>query len=134
MIESVGDLITFCLRASGISGIGQTPSAEDANTGLQLLRMMLAQWQRKRWLVPSLIDMAVTSTGAQSYTIGPVRPTKLHAAFVRLSPNSDNPVDLPLGVVESREDYSAIGLKSLAMLGAKTPRATPANTPISTWT
>ena len=43
MISSVGDLITFSLRASGLNGIGQTPSAEDANTGLDLLRMLVTQ-------------------------------------------------------------------------------------------
>jgi len=118
MISSVGDLITFSLRASGINGIGQTPSAEDANTGLELLAMLVAQWQRKRWLVPSLTDMAITSTGAQSYTIGPVRPTKLHAAYARLLPAGLNPVDIGLGIVTSREDYSGIALKSLSTFPA----------------
>jgi hypothetical protein len=114
MIQTTGDLIAFCLRSSGINGVGQTPSAEDANTGLDLLRMLIAQWQRKRWLVPSLADMAVTSTGAQSYTIGPVRPALLHAAYARLLPAGPNPLDVPLGIIESREDYSQITLKSLS--------------------
>lgn len=114
MIETAGDLIAFTLRASGICGVGQTPSSEDANTGLQLLRMMLAQWQRKRWLVPSLIDLPITSTGAASYSIGPVRPTKLHAAFARMNAGGLNPIDYGLGIIEAREDYSAIGLKSLS--------------------
>jgi len=114
MITSTGDLITFCLRASGINGVGQTPSAEDSNTGLELLAMLVAQWQRKRWLVPSLIDLPITSTGAQSYTIGPVRPTMLHAAYARLLPAGSNPLDVSLGIIESREDYSQITLKSLS--------------------
>ena len=51
MLDTTGDLITFVLRASGINGVGQTPLAEDSNTGLDFLRMLMAQWQRKRWLI-----------------------------------------------------------------------------------
>ncbi len=118
MITTTGDLITFSLRATGICGVGQTPSAEDAATGLQLLRMMLAQWQRKRWLVPSLIDLPITSTGAAFYTIGPVRPTQLHAAFARMNAADAMPLDIQLGIIASREDYSAITLKSLSTFPA----------------
>lgn len=110
LITSVGDLITFALRTSGINGVGQTPLAEDSNTGLQLLYNVMAEWQRKRWLVPSLVDMAITATGAQSYTIGPIRPTHLHAAYVRLAGG----IDVGLTIIPSREDYAAISLKSLA--------------------
>lgn len=119
MIQSTGDLITFALRVSGINGVGQTPSAEDSNTGLQLLHDLLAEWQRKRWLVPSEIDMALVSTGAQSYTVGPSRPDKLLAAYVRLI-NSPSPtqVDIPLAIIGSREDYSAITVKNLSTFPA----------------
>lgn len=110
LISSVGDLITFALRTAGINGVGQTPLAEDSNTGLQLLYNLMAEWQRKRWLVPALVDMAITSTGAQSYTIGPIRPTHLHAAYVRLAGN----IDIGLAIIASREDYSMIALKSLS--------------------
>ena len=61
MIETTGDLITFALRAAGINGVGQTPLAEDSNTGLQLLANLIAEWQRKRWLVYTLEGTAVTS-------------------------------------------------------------------------
>jgi hypothetical protein len=118
MIQTTGDLIAFCLRASGINGVGQTPSAEDSNTALDLLRMLLAQWQRRRWLVPSLTDMSIVSTGAASYSIGPARPALIHAAYARILPSGDNPIDLPLGILQSREDYSQIGLKSLSTFPA----------------
>lgn len=114
MITSAGDLIAFALRTAGLSGVGQTPLAEDANTGLQLLYNIVAEWQRKRWLVPALTDMAITSTGAESYTIGPIRPTHLHAAYVRLSGG----IDVGLGIIASREDYSMIALKSLSAFPA----------------
>jgi len=113
MITTTGDLITFCLRASGINGIGQTPSAEDSNTGLELLAMLVAQWQRKRWLVPALAETVVTATGAASYTLS-TRQTMLYAAYARLLPAGGNPLDVSLGIIESREDYSQITLKSLS--------------------
>ncbi len=34
------------------------------------MNMMLAQWQRKRWLVYSLDDVSFAPTGAASYTVG----------------------------------------------------------------
>lgn len=117
-LNTAGDLIAFCLRTAGINGVGQTPTAEDINDGLIVLSSMMAQWQRKRWLVPSLTDMAITSTGAQSYTIGPVRPTTLHAAYARLSSGSALPLDISLSIMRSREDYSAVALKNLTTFPA----------------
>lgn len=119
LITTTGDLITFCLRVSGINGIGQTPSAEDSNTGLQLLHDLMAEWQRKRWLVPSEVDMAITSTGAASYSIGPSRPADVLFAYARLLGTGQGlQVDIPLQIIKSREDYSAISLKALTTFPA----------------
>lgn len=90
MIDTVGDLITFALRTAWITGVGQTPIAEDTDTALVLLRSMLATWQRRRWIVPNLADTGIVSTGAMVYGIGPgqpfnmARPDRLEAAYVRL--------------------------------------------------
>jgi hypothetical protein len=123
-ISTAGDLISLALRTAGILGQGQTAAAEDMSDGLSLLNMMLAQWQRKRWLVWSLVDTAVISTGAASYNVGPgqpfniARPDRIDAAFVRLLGTSPNPVDYPLAMIGSREDYAAIALKSLSTFPA----------------
>ncbi|WP_148301542.1 hypothetical protein [Asaia prunellae] len=52
--------------------------------------MMLAQWQRRRWLVPNLTDASFQSTGSSVYYIGPggdidvpTRPDKIEAAYAR---------------------------------------------------
>jgi hypothetical protein len=123
MIETTGDLITFVLRSAGINGVGQTPIPEDSNTGLEFLRMLLAQWQRQRWLIWNEQELSVISTGAQFYTIGPgmdydsPRPDKIHAAWCRLQPfNGPNPVDLPLGIIEAKEDWASISVKDLESL------------------
>lgn len=123
MISTTGDLITFVLRAAGINGIGQTPSAEDANTGLQWLHSLLAQWQRNRWLAWNEQEVSVVATGNNSYTIGPgqdfdtARPDKIHAAWCRMQPfTGPNAVDINLSIIEAHEDWAQITVKDLHSL------------------
>jgi hypothetical protein len=125
MIETTGDLITFVLRASGINGIGQTPSAEDANTGLEFVRTTISLWQRKRWLIWNEVELSKVSTGANYYSIGPgqdfdsARPDKIHAAWCRMQPfGGPNPVDISLAIIEAKEDWSGITIKDLKSIPA----------------
>lgn len=120
MISTTGDLVLFVLRAAGITGVGQTPSAEDANTCLQMLANLIAQWQRKRWLTYVLQEVSVpSSTGAQYYTIGVgqnfdcARPTHIKAAYIRILSGGPNLVDMPVDIINSREEYAHISVKSL---------------------
>lgn len=136
------DLIRLALRQAGVGALGQTPDAEDANDAFDLLNMMLAQWNRRRWLVYHLIDVATSALGASSYRIGPGqafdtrgRIIGIERAYFRLNPSSDQNndfslefgadfgpphviaagvVDVPLAVLTSREDYSAIAMKGLS--------------------
>lgn len=102
-------------------GVGYVPTAEDSNDAFLRLNWMLAQWQRKRWLVWHLVDLAVPSTGATSYTIGPggninvaVRPDKLEAAYTRqIIQSQPNQIDYPVDIITSYEQYSRIALKQL---------------------
>ena len=118
-LTTAGDLITLALRNAGVNGVGQSPSAEDANDALVILSAMVAGWQRKRWLVWSLADTALVSTGAASYTVGPAgafvmaRPDKLEAAYARLLNSGPTFLDAGLSIIEAREDWSRISLKSL---------------------
>jgi len=114
------DLIALALLDAGIVGQGQTASAEDTNNAFKRLNYMVSQWARKRWLVYHLIDVSFTSTGAQSYTVGPgmncdtTRPDRIEAAFLRqLLPAMTNQIDYPLVVLQSREDYNQIALKTM---------------------
>lgn len=70
VLPTAGSIINLALKMSGVLGVGQTAQAEDANDALTIMNMMLAQWQRKRWMVYSLDDVAFTPTGALSYTVG----------------------------------------------------------------
>lgn len=119
-ITTANDLISLALKDAGIVGVGQPPLNEDSNDAFDRLNMMIAQWRRKRWLVWHLIDLSFVSTGAQSYTIGPagnfvtsVVPDRLEAAFFRQINIAGNPPDYPLSILESREDYNLITLKTL---------------------
>jgi len=123
MIITTGDLIQSALTASGLLGIGQFPVQNDLDTGLDLLRMLIAQWQKKRWLLYVLQEVSVpSSTGAQAYSIGPncdfnvnARPAKIAAAYARFATGvPPNLVDFPLGIVEAREDYDTISIKTLS--------------------
>ena len=114
------DIITLALKSAGVLGVGQTASAEDMNDSFTLLNFMLAQWQRKRWLIWTLDTFSVSCTGAQSYTVGPggdidcPRPDRLEDAFFRQNiPSEPNEIDYPLEIIESRETYNRIALKSL---------------------
>lgn len=115
------DLLSQALSDIGVLGEGQQPSAFEYNLSFSTLNQMISQWARKRWLVYELVTTGLTSTGAQSYTVGPggdyalaIRPPRIESAFVRqLIPTVPNQVDYPLEIITSREDYNRISLKSL---------------------
>lgn len=121
---TLNDLCKESLKECGYIGIGQTPSAMDINDAWTRLQWMLQEWERKRWLVYHLVNLGITSTGALSYTVGPggdydtgvgsVRPARIESAFLRQLQNSQpNQIDTPLEILQSREDYDKIGLKTL---------------------
>jgi hypothetical protein len=114
------DLINLALKMSNVLGVGQTASAEDMNDAFKLMQMMLAQWQRRRYLVYHLVNYSIPATGAQFYTIGPggnlnvPRPAKIESAFFRqVTTPVPNQPDYPLSILQAREDYDRILLKQL---------------------
>lgn len=121
-------LITRALKKVGVLGIGQDGGAPDYNDALVDLNSMMGVWNDNRWLVPALLDKTFTGTGATTYTIGPTgtivvtkRPDEIETmgAFVRqLIPATANPVDYPMDVLQSYEDYNQIQLKTLNTIPA----------------
>lgn len=121
-IQTPNDVIDFAMKLAGVLGQGQTATGEDLADAFKALNMMLAQWQRKRFMLWALEDTGFISTGAQSYTVGPggdyniPRPDKLRYAYVRqfgLMTNAPYTTDYKLTILDSREDYSLITLKKL---------------------
>lgn len=116
-------LINAALRDSGVIGVGQTASAEDSNDAFDKINRMLAIWNLRRWLVYHLKTIAVTSTGAASYTIGPTgdfvcaRVDRIEGGFVRqVTAAAPNQPDTMLTVIEARETFNAIPIKGLVGL------------------
>jgi hypothetical protein len=115
------DLLTLSLKDIGALGIGQAISAEDTADGLATANMMLDQWQTERLMVYHLIDTAHQSNGSASYTIGVggdfniPRPIKINAAYARLlSSGAGSAVDYRITMIDAREDYARISLKTLS--------------------
>lgn len=115
------DFITLAMKEAGVLGLGQTLKAEDINDGFTLLNRMLAQWQKRRWLVPNLYDVSAIGNGAKSNPIGPgqyynaARPDKIQAAYFKQlnGGGGSSQVSYPLTPIWSYEDYSRIALKDL---------------------
>lgn len=89
---TVADLVNMALEQLGVGVGGQNSDTQGLTSGVMHMNLMLAQWQRRRWLVPNLVDSAFMSTGKSEYIIGPggdldipVRPDKLEAAYARLA-------------------------------------------------
>ena len=122
---TIRDLCVEALRECGWLGQGNAAAAEDIQAAQVRLGWMMQEWERERWLVYRLETVGKVSTGAHEYTIGPGgnfdtggvnanRPEKLESAFLRmLNTQGDNPVDYPLEIISSAEDYAHITLKYL---------------------
>lgn len=132
---TVADLVNLAIEDSGAFAAPGTPgSVPGSQQGpgraisfqvtmdvLWRLNMMVAQWNRRRWLIYNLVDTAATCTGALSYTVGPAqqfniaRPDQIEMAYIRqLVPTNPTPIDWPLELITSHEDYARIAIKTLA--------------------
>lgn len=116
------DIITLAMKEAGVLGVGQTLLAEDVNDGMTYLRRMMAVWQKKRWLVPMLYDIAMPGNNLKSNKIGPgqywnaARPDKIRSAYIIQQVAGGTPVSLPCRLIFSWEDYSRIVVKNLNSL------------------
>lgn len=123
MPTTARDLITLASKEAGTLGVGQTLLPEDVNDCFTYLRGMMAQWQKRRWLVPALVTFDALADGSISYTVGEggffntgKRPDKIQSAYIIQVNTGTNPVSLPLWPIFSREDYNLIALKTLNSL------------------
>lgn len=122
MANTGRDIVTYALKKAGITGVGRAPSAMDINDGLADLNDMVAEWNMQRWMVWNLVQLSKVSTGAESYTVGPggdfdvtPAPNRIESAFCRQINigNAGQPVDYPLEIIPSLEEYNTLALKSL---------------------
>lgn len=117
--ETPGDIIQLALKTANVLGVGQTASAEDTTDAFNALNMMMAQLQRRRYMVYQLVSASLQATGQEVYTVGPggdfdiPRPAKIESAFFRQLSGGPLPVDYPFSILRSREDYNRISIKNL---------------------
>jgi len=123
-MTTVNDVITEAFRKSGLLGLGQTMDGGDIVSAVADFNDMVSQWNSKRWMVWDLVDIGITSTGANSYTVGPsgqfnvaVRPARLEAAYQRQLVAAGLNVDTPIEIIPSFEEYSRLSLKTLVSFG-----------------
>lgn len=120
-MTTVNDLLVLALKDSGVLGQGQIAQAEDIQNAFTRLKYIIAQWNRKRWLIYNLTDVSVVTTGAEAYSIGPgqdfdtPRPDRLEdGCFLRqLAQSGVEQIDYPLQLLSSHEDYNRIRLKTM---------------------
>lgn len=127
----VQDLVSLSMRTSGILGVGQVALPQDLSDTQNLLQMMMQQWRQKRWLVFRLEWTIVPLiAGKQSYLVGPAgstpapdfvtdgsfRPANIQSCYLRQNTGpmaSSFPIDFPMRILMSRQEYDSISLKSL---------------------
>ena len=125
-VDNVGQLLANMLVDAGIVGIDEDIEEPILTRAFRQVNWLLAQWARKRWLVYRLQDYSFISTGAFNYAVGSggaininPRPDRMEYAFLRFLQTSSNnglPVDIPLELITSHEDYSRIAVKTVGTL------------------
>jgi hypothetical protein len=125
-VDSCGALLTNALIDAGVTGIDEDIEQPILNRAFAQANWLLAQWARKRWLVYRIQDYSFVSTGAQTYSVGlkqtidiNPRPDRLEYAFLRFlnqTPSGGLAVDIPIGIIQSHEDYSRITVKKVGTL------------------
>lgn len=114
-----GEIVALALRDAGIGGMGQAPNAQMQQDALLRLQMMFDRWRDDSLVVYRLEDLSTPCVPNQlSYTLGPggdfniaVRPELIDGAYIRQV--QPTPVDFPLAILQSREDYARIRLKTM---------------------
>jgi hypothetical protein len=112
-------LLELTLKDSGVLGVGQSALPEDTRDTAFRCNMMLGQWRRKRWLVYHLVNISCAATGAQFYTVGPgmdlnvTRPDKLEAAYSKQLNVPNLPINYPMRLIPSYEEYVRISAPTL---------------------
>jgi hypothetical protein len=122
MADTAQTLVDQALFEAGIFGAGQTPDAYSNNVVFNHLNWMLDSWNAMGWMMYHNIDVVATATGATSYTFGSggtfnsPRPNALeNGCFARQTViNAPYQVDYPLDIINARENYAKISLKTLS--------------------
>lgn len=113
--QTAFDLIKGSMRLVGIIGTGETPSADEANDGLNTLNDLLEVWSTESLAVyGEANEVFATVAGQATYTIGPagnfntVRPVRISGGYCTFGG-----VDFPIDVGMAQGEYDEIPLKTM---------------------
>lgn len=129
-VDTVTQLLTNSLVDAGVIGVDEAIEPVMLNRAFTQLNWLLATWARKRFLDYRIQDYAIVSNGSMTYPVGTLpagtagvnlspRPDRLEYAFLRFlnSPQPTNlPVDIPIRIIQSHEDYSRIRVKNIGSI------------------
>jgi hypothetical protein len=125
-VDTCGALLTNALKDSGIVGEDEAIDQAQINRAFTQANWLIAQWARKRWLLYRIEDYPLVSTGALTYSVGKSqnidinpRPDRLEYAFLRFlnaGAPAQFPVDIPIDIIQSKEDYARIPVKNIGTL------------------
>lgn len=113
-MTTVIDIIKLALKDINELGSSETPDAELSADCLATLNQMIAQWQTQKLYVFAQKVVSFPVDGSQTYSIGtgatintPL-PSRIDSAVWR-----NNGVDIPIGVMQSLQEYEMINVKTL---------------------
>lgn len=99
----VQDIIKLSMGECGVTRIGESPTIDELETGLQLLNIMLGAWSADQCMIRGVLQEDFPLIAQQgTYTIGPsasygfntAKPISIVSAFVRDQSNVDYPLDI----------------------------------------
>lgn len=118
-MTTVRTLITGSMKDLGAIAIGETPTADEIQDGLEVLNGLLGTWQTESLMVYSRRQEVFNPPiGQQVYTIGiggdinTQRPVIIESAKMRQNSGSSN--DLDIYVCKSYKDYADITTKNVS--------------------
>jgi hypothetical protein len=117
---TAGEIITSALKRIGAIAATESPSAEDAATGLEALNLLIDQWQTERLTVFTLTRATWTITsGTAAYTVGAggdvnvTRPTSSGTVTIKFINTSSSPSTEYQCTALTDQAYQAIPQKDL---------------------
>lgn len=123
---SATDLIASAMRNCGVLESGEQPTGAELNDGLVTLNQMMDAWSIERLMVFTVQrngPYALTS-GQAAYTLGPApagpllynltqeRPSKIQSVSIINQPNSVQPLELPIEVLDEY-GWASIPVKNI---------------------
>lgn len=121
-MSTANDLIKSALRLIQVMSPGESLGGSDAADALVVLNNLLDSWRLDRNLVYSIDRTVFTGivAGTAQYsiatggTIAIERPIKIEAASWLDNTDSSNPLEIPIHVAQSYEEYQDIAIKSVS--------------------